>query len=185
MISIRLPVLFCILILVPTAFLKSQEEDPFTPAKHAIGRYEHIWKRSPFVVETKLIEESAGLAQRFALTGVAVVDGDPVAFLLDRGSLSRMIVGKGNSPQGLELVSVDQQTNAKNSSAVIRLGSEQASLRFENTSLTAAAEGVPMPMPPQPGNGNPPPNANITSSPSNPPANPARVIRRTLIRPRE
>lgn len=163
------------------------DEPPFQPQQAPLERYEMIWKRSPFVVETKVVEESAGLAQRFALTGVAVIDGAPVAFLLDRSSLSRMILAPGRPAGEIELVSVDQQSNARNSSAVIRLGAEQASLRFDSESLNVTAEGVPMPA--NLTNGQqvaPAPMANTPQrnvAPS--PAPPARVIRRTLIRTRE
>ncbi len=163
------------------------EEPPFQPQQAQLERYEMIWKRSPFVVETKIVEESAGLAQRFALTGVAVIDGAPVAFLLDRSSLSRMILAPGRTSGGIELVSVDQQSNARNSSAVIRLGAEQASLRFDSETLTVSAEGVPMPA--NSANGQPVAPTAVANAPqtnaSPPPAAPARVIRRTLIRTRE
>jgi len=182
--------LICTLVLFGKSTATAQEEPPFQPATHALERYQRIWERSPFVVETKIVEESAGLAQRFALTGMAMIDGAPVAFLLDRNSLARIIVAPGRESQGIELVSVDQQSDARNSSAVIKLGAEQASLRFDAESLhgTAGAAAVPAGAAPDPSAGMNPAMAagnQPTVSPAQPPNTPTRVIRRTLIRPRQ
>jgi hypothetical protein len=181
----------CTLLLLGKSTGSAQEEPPFQPEIHPLERYQRIWERSPFVVETKIVEESAWLAQRFALTGMAMIDGAPVAFLLDRNSLARIIVAPDRAPQGIELVSVDQQPDARNSSAVIKLGAEQASLRFDAESLhgTAGAAAVPTGAVPDPATGGViPANApgiQPTVSPGQPPNSPTRVIRRTLIRPRQ
>lgn len=168
----------------------AQDSDAFEPIDHPLDRYAVIWERAPFVIETKIVEESAGLAQRFALTGVAMVDGAPVAFLLDRSTLARIIVAPGRTSQGIELLSVDQQSNVRNSSAVIKLGAEQASLRFDTESLQVSNGAAPMPTGATPGT---PTAQNSTAAPASqpninsaqPPTTPTRVIRRTLIRPRE
>lgn len=174
----------------------AEESDPaasfeaFEPNAHAVQRYEHIWHRSPFVVETKIVEESAGLAQRFALTGVGVIGDAPFAFLLDRNSGQRVMVSNKANQHNLELVSVDHQSDVRNSSAVIRQGGEQASLRFEReflTTMAATSEAVPgvpgtnQQLPASDGT----PNASVETSAQPVNTAPARVIRRTLIRTRE
>jgi len=170
------------------ANLIAEDEPPFQPETYPLERYQPIWERSPFVVETKIVDESAGLAQRFALTGVAMMAGAPVAFLLDRSSLARIMVTPGRDSQGIELLSVDQQSDVRNSSAVIKLGAEQASLRFDADSLNIAAGAASQPTGAPPPAGQIPviPQANqANANPAQPPASPTRVIRRTLIRPRE
>lgn len=163
-------------------------EESYAPSNVELSRYEHIWQRSPFVVETQVVEESAGLAQRFALTGVAMINRSPVVFLLDRNSLARVVVSETRPAQGIELISVDQQTDARNSSAVIKLGAEQASLRFDSDFLasTGASGGEAAAIPAAPVNGV---AQDAARNPSQPPPReatpPARVIRRTLIRTRE
>jgi len=192
---------------------EEREGSAFTPDRYEIERYGHIWERSPFVIETKVVEESAGLAERFALTGIAEIGGSPVVFLLDRASLSRVAVGGGRPHQGLEIVSIDQHPNPKDSSVVIRMGAEQASLRFDSETLARTVDPAHQvhvqPTVALPPGARPPPNAQAMIpgqpmppgfDPNNPAhvqmmmqqqgmppgaAPPARVIRRTLVRTRE
>jgi len=110
----------------------------FNPATHPVERYQHIWEKSPFVTEAPVVRESGGLAQRFLLTGVASLQNQPVIFVLDRQSLSRLVVTGVRNQQGLELVSVESQTDPKQSCATIRLGTEQAVIRYD----PAALQGV-------------------------------------------
>jgi hypothetical protein len=58
--------------------------EEFPPSPTTIERYEHIWKVAPFVVATEVVKGSEPLSARFAVTGFAMIAGEPVAFLLDR-----------------------------------------------------------------------------------------------------
>jgi len=170
----------------------------YVPNAYDVDRYEHIWQRSPFVIESKIVAESAGLSERFALTGIAVINGSPMVSLLDRSTNARLMVAPNLPSQGVEVITVDQQANPRDSSVTIKLGAEQASLRFEVAALGRAQDGTPQvpgqtgasaasrPMPvAQPINAPlPVPNQPGMQGQSPPPAA-ARVIRRTLIKTRE
>jgi len=108
-----------------------------------LSRYESLWQRSPFQVESVAPPvESAGLAQRFALTGLAAINGEPIAFLMDRATQNRVMVKKDSTDGGLSLVQVDVQQKYSDSTATVRQGSEVGVVRFD---ATAAAPGM---MPP-------------------------------------
>ena len=76
------------------------EGEPVPPAEEGIttpafplSRYEPLWQRSPFQLESVAPPvESAGLAQRFALTGIAEINGEPIAFVMERATQNRLMV---------------------------------------------------------------------------------------------
>ena len=101
--------------------------DSFAPPKYDIQRYEHIWKRSPFIVESVAVADSPGLASKYSLMGVAMVGDKSVAFLLDKNSAdpnqSRITLSQEHPSQeqlskGLQLVSVSLSSNPSATSAV-------------------------------------------------------------------
>jgi len=110
--------------------------EPFAPDCYPLDRYEHIWSKSPFVVEAPVVQQSDGLEKRFALTGIASAGGNPLIFVFDRQSLSRIVVqaGEPNSAQ-LELVSVSPDMDLHKSSAVVRLGAQQATISYDAAML--------------------------------------------------
>ncbi len=140
------------LVCAPSAF-----GDGFAPETYAIERYEHIWKKSPFIKETQIIQASDGLEKRFALTGIARIGEKQVVFLLDRQALVPMRVSTGEPKNGVELVAVLQNSDARKSSATIRLGAEQADVRFDANVLGAGAQPGPPPPNFPAAAGNPPP----------------------------
>lgn len=116
--------------------------EDLVPAPFPVSRYEALWKRSPFQLESVAPPvESAGLAQRYALTGLAEVGGEPIAFLMERATQQRMMVRKEGGEGGLSLVQVDVVTGkSENSSATIRQGAEIGVVKFD--------AGPPPPMAP-------------------------------------
>jgi hypothetical protein len=117
-------------------------DDVVLPA-FPLSRYEALWQRSPFQVESVAPPvESAGLAQRFALTGLAAINGEAIAFLMDRATQNRVMVKKDSTEGGLSLVQVDVQQKYSDSTATVRQGSEVGVVRFD---ASAAAPGM---MPP-------------------------------------
>jgi len=116
--------------------------DELVPPPFPVSRYEALWKRSPFQLESVAPPvESAGLAQRYALTGLAEVGGEPIAFLMERATQQRMMVKKEGGEGGLSLVQVDVVADkSENSSATIRQGAEVGVVKFD--------AGPPPPMAP-------------------------------------
>jgi hypothetical protein len=198
--SVRIPVLAAMLAcaVAPSGF-PAEAAAPFVPETHGIDRYAMIWKRSPFIVETVAVQVSVGLAGRFSLVGIVTVGGKPKAFLVDNTISdpvkNRLLVsvGEASKGSGVELVSVNMDPDPRKSSAVIKLGAQQATLPFNTASLAPQgpnpqgsgavpppSTGIrnPMPLVPPPAvapGSSPSTNANL-SIPA-PPAPSRRIIR--------
>lgn len=113
-----------------------------------LTRYQPLWERSPFQLESVAPPvESAGLAQRFALTGIAEINGEPIAFIMDRATQNRLMVRQEGGEGGVSLVQVDVQKKYIDSTATLRQGAEVGVVRFD--AGAAAAVPPPMPMPQQ------------------------------------
>lgn len=104
-----------------------------------LTRYKQLWERSPFQLESVAPPaESVGIAQKFALTGIAQINGEPIAFLMDRATQNRLMVKKEPNEAGLSLVKVDVPEKYSESTATVRQGTEVGTIRFE------AAPGMPV-----------------------------------------
>ena len=127
------------------------EAEPVVPADDGItrpafplSRYEPLWQRSPFQLESVAPPvESAGLAQRFALTGIAEINGEPIAFVMERATQNRLMIKANSTEGGVSLVQVDVQQKYADSSATLRQGAEVGVVRFE--AGAAMAPGMPQP----------------------------------------
>jgi hypothetical protein len=122
------------------------DDDSFAPQVHGPERYRQIWEKSPFIAAAPISATSGGLADRFVLTGMASLLNRPVIFVLDRKGLSRQMVTKEPNFEGVVLVSVEEKTDPKESRATIRLGSEQAVIRYDLAALQGVnqnTEGAP------------------------------------------
>lgn len=145
----------------PAALLaEDAAPEEIVPPAFPLSRYEDLWKKSPFQLESTAppVADSAGLAQRYALTGIAEINGEPIAFVMERATQQRMMVRKeadagGN---GLSLVQVDMsQKKYDDSTATLRQGAEVGVVKFDagpGMSAPAMAQGM---VPPQVQPGNP------------------------------
>ena len=114
-----------------------------------LSRYEGLWKNSPFQLESIAPPTvSEGLAQRYALTGIAHIDGEPLVFLMERATQQRLMLEKEGEKGGISLVQVDEQKKYDESTATIRRGGEVGVIKFD---VSASSVGQPMPMPTVPG----------------------------------
>lgn len=130
----------CFLAVVPSPSATWAAGEEFAPQPFKIDRYQHIWEQSPFVVETPAVQQSAGLEQRFALTGVASLNSAPVIFVLDRQSLSRIIVSHEKNVQNIELVSVESNPDPRKASATIKVGTEQGVIHYDPGALQTVGQ---------------------------------------------
>ncbi len=139
------------------AFAQEPAAESFDPKPLDIARYEPVWKRSPFIVETVAVPVSQGLASRFGLVGLVTIGAKPTALLLDRTptnpNRTRFLVAKGTpSEEGVELLSTSSAEDLRKASVVIRLGGQQATLTFDPQVLGqmgngGGGEAAPMPAP--------------------------------------
>ena len=124
------------------------EDDGVVLPAFPLSRYEALWERSPFQIESVAPPvESAGLSQRYALTGLAAINGEPIAFLMERATQNRVMVKTGGTEGGISLVQVDVQQKYADSTATLRQGSEVGVVRFDATA--AAPSMMPQPGMPQ------------------------------------
>ena len=128
------------------------------PPPFPLSRYEELWKKSPFQLESVAPPvESAGLAQRYALTGIAEISGEPIAFLMERATQRRLMVRKDGAGSGdLALVQIDVSAKKYDDSTVtVRQGAEVGVVKFDaGPAMPAAAMAQGM-VPPQVQPGNP------------------------------
>ncbi len=118
-------------------------DDGVVPPPFPLSRYAPLWERSPFQLESIAPPtESVGLAQKFALTGIAQINGEPIVFLFERATQLRHMLDKKTNTAGLSLVQVDMQPKYADSTAVVRQGSEVGVVKFDPTS-----SGAPMAAP--------------------------------------
>jgi hypothetical protein len=118
----------------PVAPAEEAGADEIVPAPFPLSRYEDLWKKSPFQLEsTAPPVESAGLAQRYALTGIAEISGEPIAFVMERATQQRMMVRKnGGGSSDLSLVQVDVADKKYDESTVtLRQGAEVGVVKFD------------------------------------------------------
>jgi hypothetical protein len=118
----------------PVAPAEEAGADDLVPPPFPLSRYEDLWKKSPFQLEsTAPLVESAGLAQRYALTGIAEISGEPIAFVMERATQQRMMVRKnGGGSSDLSLVQVDVVDKKYDESTVtLRQGAEVGVVKFD------------------------------------------------------
>ena len=155
----------------------------------SIENFKSLLERSPFSLPTA--EESAPLADRFSLTGVATIDEQPIVFVFDKNTQNRLMLGKveGAENQAKDrLLELFQDPDPKNLRATVQIEGQRAEIRFSETAF-AAPSGQPMPVQADvPGQHIPPqPPVPAQQQPAVQPGNnsnsqpPRRVIRRRVI----
>ncbi len=141
----------------PVAEETSPADDIVSPP-FPLSRYEELWKKSPFQLESVAPPvESAGLAQRYALTGIAEISGEPIAFIMERATQRRLMVRKDGAGSGdLALVQIDVAPKKYGDSTVtLRQGAEVGVVKFDAGPAMSAPPMAQGMVPPQVQPGNP------------------------------
>lgn len=126
-----------------------ENSGPVPPA-FPLSRYQRMWEKSPFQLKSEAPPEmSEGLAQRYVLTGIAEIDGEPIVFLMERATQNRVMVRREGGE--INLVEINIEAKYSESSAVIRHGGEVGEVKFDATITPAVMAAVPSPMQVQPG----------------------------------
>ena len=126
--------------------------EQFPPSPPPIERYEHIWKVAPFVVATEVVKGPEPLSARFAVTGFAMVAGEPVAFLLDRAQLKSFPISKSRPNGDIQVVAINNPSDLRDLRVTLRAGAETGDLKYDPSAVpdqgprtTVAANVVPVP----------------------------------------
>jgi len=129
----------------------AEPTDAVVPEPFPLERYAKLWEKSPFHLESVAPpQESAGLSQQYALTGIAHVSGEPIVFLLERATQLRHMIDRNANTSGLSLVQVDVQSKYADSTATIRRGGEVGVIKFDLAAANTpqVPPGMPPGMPP-------------------------------------
>jgi len=141
---------------------------PFSPEKYDISRYQKIWERSPFIVETKAVVQSSPLASKYALVGLVQSGNESVAFLDDSGKTVMISKKHPDRERNLELVAIMADKDFRKSKVTIKQGNEQADLPFDPRGVVAMGGSASLEGAPQRG-AVPPAPVGVINSPYIPP----------------
>lgn len=126
--------------------------EEFPPSPATIERYEHIWKSAPFVVASEVVKGPEPLSARFAVTGFAVIAGEPVAFLLDRTQLKSFPISKSKPNGDVQVVAINSPSDVRDLRVTIRAGADTGDLKYDPAAIpdqgnrtTVAASVMPVP----------------------------------------
>lgn len=127
----------------PTA--RQATDEDVTPPPFPVSRYATLWERSPFQLESIAPPtQSEGLAQRYALTGIAQINNEPIIFLLERATQLRHMLDKKTNTAGLSLVQIDMKDKYAESTAVVRQGEEVGVVKFDPTTPLQSMPSAPV-----------------------------------------
>jgi hypothetical protein len=115
-------------------------------------RYETMWKRSPFTLESVVPEMQKGFAADLSLVGTSVVGTNNYVMLLDKKTSERFLVSETLNPKGISLVSIEQDDDPAKVTATLKKGAETSIIKFDPAALTAMPKAPPI-------TANRPPNA--------------------------
>lgn len=128
--------LIAVVSLAGIGFGRAQVEEAGLPpdGPRDFSAFAKLMARSPFMMPSSGGENSP-LSQRFTLTGAAKINDKPHIFLLDTQNQARLILSPGQPDGDVELVSFEENAEASKVRAVIRVGTETASLSFGQAQL--------------------------------------------------
>lgn len=111
----------------------------YSPESFSADRYQHIWEKRPFSPATPTVTAPPedGIEQQYALCGLVKMADQWVAFVLNRKTLERLRVYEASNETGLQLVSVQEEANSKDSTIVLRAKGQTGIVRFDPTLLNA------------------------------------------------
>ena len=129
-----------------------RSEDPWAQPRE-ISQFQFLMDRSPFSLPTA--EETSPLADRYALTGAATLDGDSLIFVLDKTTQEHHMISKAANKLDIGLVEYLPDPDPRRMRATIKVNGQTATISYsESVALQGQQPGVP------PNNGMPVPNQN-------------------------
>lgn len=102
------------------------EEPPYPRAVDA-SDFQAFLENSPF---TRVLD----LSRAYALTGIAEIDGEPVATIFDREQKKTLVISGSQGPSGWKLLDIEPGAAPEKAAATILIGGQEtAVLRFDPT----------------------------------------------------
>jgi hypothetical protein len=108
--------------------------DPDLPQPLDAGFASSLVSQSPFT-------RSVNLEQTLQLTGVAYINGRPVATVLNKQTKERVLLTEDPNAQGWRLLAVDPGTDPTNTQAQVMIGPEILTMHYHGLQPTDAGKG--------------------------------------------
>ena len=115
--------------------------ESYVPEVYSPERYQQVWSYKPFspAIPVATVPQVGGIEEQYALTGLLKMDNEWIAFVLDRKSLQRHSVSSTSNKADLQLISVEEGTDPKASTIVLRSGHQTGVVRFDLAVVLKAA----------------------------------------------
>lgn len=123
------PVLLASATILP---LLGQEADPDLPQPFDANALSPMVASSPFT-------RSVNLSDSLVLTGVAYIEGKPVATLFDKEKGQSLVVSEDPNPAGWTLAEATPVSNLSRAQAKIQIGGEVVTIRYSDEDLKPKA----------------------------------------------
>ena len=131
----------------------AQNEDPWTQPRD-LSQFQFLLDRSPFSLPTA--EESSPIADRYTLTGVVSINGEPMVFVLDKTTQERHMITKTPNKLDMGLVDYLPDPDPRRMHATIKINGQIATLSYsEPVAVQGQQPAAPQNMGPAPQNQNP------------------------------
>lgn len=161
----------------------AQTEGEAIPQPYPAGRYEPIWKKSPFTLSSAAPEAVAGFAENLALAGVVKINGESYVAVINKATQKRELISSKPNPQGIFLAKLESGGEMDKVAVTLQKGDEISVMRYDTAFLKASTPKQAGPGQ-NPGAGTPPSVAgqpgSATSSNQTPPP-PPRVRHSRMI----
>jgi hypothetical protein len=117
-----------------SAILTAQEADPDLPQPLDPRVAAPLIEKPPF---TRALD----LSEKLQLTGIAYVEGKPVATLMDRDTKQNYLVSEQPNALGWKLAEANASTEPRLTSVILSVGAERVTIRYGDAQLTPTSSG--------------------------------------------
>jgi hypothetical protein len=116
--------------------------NPVVPsANFAPARYESLWTKSPFAVET--LEVSTDTSPDYTMVGIANVDGVSYASLVETKNQEHFLISTDKATRGLTLGKITLGHNGSDTYASVLKDGQTLTLKLEQAPAAAPTPGAP------------------------------------------
>jgi hypothetical protein len=160
----------------------AEEETPSEPVIYQdfpVDRYQPLWAKSPFTLESVEVAPQAGFADDLALIAVVTLADTPYATIMNKKTQQRSMVTSKENKDGISLVSLNRSDKLEATSVVLKKGGETGTISYDPNLLRAPA--VPAAAPPPPQANQPSQPTRVSGRSGGPPPRPASPTRRRRI----
>lgn len=105
------------------------------PKGFEVKRYEALWKRSPFTLESIVPELQKGFAADLMLVGTFSIGPRNYATVLNSKTLLRFLVSETLNSNGILLVSIAKNEDPTKVTATLKKGEETSIIKFDPAAL--------------------------------------------------